>query len=79
VRRRQRSVSPSGAPVPVRLLQFREDEWPGTTWPAFRAWSDAPKEFEDEHGWPGGEAASFAEWLEVCRSLPDEPWDPDAV
>jgi hypothetical protein len=79
VRRRQRSVSPSGVAVPSRLLRFREDEWQGTTWEAFRAWSDAREAFDAEHGWPGGEVAQFAEWLEVCRSMPDEPWRDDLV
>jgi hypothetical protein len=65
--------------VPPRLLRFVAAEWDGTVWQAFAAWSDGRKAFEDEHGWPGGEAAAFAEWLEVCRTIPDEPWDPDAI
>jgi hypothetical protein len=79
VRRRVRSETASGVAVPPRLLRFREDEWPGSVWEAFGAWSDARESFEAEHGWPGGEAAQFAEWLEVCRSMPDEPWDPDEI
>jgi hypothetical protein len=80
VRWRQEAwVSPSGEPVPERLVRFVPGEWDGDLWESFEAWGNARRVWEETNGWPGGAAAQFGEWLEVCKTMPDADWDPDAV
>jgi hypothetical protein len=50
--RRRRPRLPEGPPL--SLLEFLANDWPGrTVADRFAFWSDARRQWRDEHGWPG--------------------------
>jgi hypothetical protein len=79
VRRRQRSVFRPGCRCRRGCCGFGRTSGRGPLGRRSEPGPDAPEASEVEHGWPGGELAQFAEWLDVCRSLPDEPFDGSMV
>jgi hypothetical protein len=76
VRRREPDEGAPGG-VPSRLRRFEAGQWPGADiWERHRAWHAARDAWAAGHGdW----LESLDEVLAAAWSVPDEPWDPDAI
>lgn len=74
----RRRVDDAGT-LPVRLTRFEPDEWPDAAdvFEAFAAWSAARDVWAAERGLMDGveDGADIA----AAATLPDAPWDQDAI